>query len=159
MSSKLLALGVTLVRERRQEDSAFYDFPSKALRAGQKALRLRTAGRRTTLTFKGPCQKARSFKVREEFETDAANRGQLKKILQALGLQPVFGYRNYRTIFRKARLTIALDETTVGTFLELEGERHEITKFAKALGFSRADFITATYAELMEGKGNDAERL
>jgi adenylate cyclase class 2 len=111
------------------------------------------------LTFKGPRQKARSFKVREEFETDAANRGQLKKILKALGLQPVFGYRNYRTIFRKGRLTIALDETKVGTYLELEGERHEITKFAKALGFSRADFITTTYAELRAGKENDGERV
>ncbi|MEN6312240.1 MAG: class IV adenylate cyclase [Acidobacteriota bacterium] len=147
---KLLARGAVLARDRILEDNVLYDFPSGALKSGRSALRLRKAGRRTTLTFKGSPQKSRSFKVREEFETVVGNAGQLRRILKALGLQPALSYRKHRTHFRKGRLAVCLDETSVGAFLELEGERHEIVRFARALGFDRADFIQTDYVELLE---------
>jgi adenylate cyclase class 2 len=110
---------------------------------------LRIAGRRATLTFKGEPQKSRSFKVREEFETQVRDPKETRRILKALGLKEGFAYRKHRTVLRKSRLTICLDETAAGDFLELEGERHEITRFARALGFGRADFITRSYVEML----------
>jgi len=149
---KVLALGAVVARDRHLETDVLFDFASGALGAGRRALRLRRAGKRATLTFKGEPQGSRSFKVREEFETQIRDAGELAKILKALGLRETFRYRKRRTVFRKSRLTICLDETAAGNFLELEGERHEITRFARALGFGRADFITRSYVEMIGGR-------
>jgi adenylate cyclase class 2 len=146
---KLLALGAVPARGRVLEENVLYDFPDGRLEAGRRALRLRKWGKRATLTFKGSPQKSRSFKVREEFETAVANAGQLRKVLKALGFRPAFSYRKHRTQFRRGRLTICLDETTAGDFLELEGKRHEIARFARSLGYTRADFIQSDYVALI----------
>lgn len=146
---KVLGLGAVVHRERHLEKNVLFDFAEGTLRAAGRALRLRSAGRRATLTFKGEPRKSRSFKVREEFETQVRDPRQARKILRALGFREAFAYEKRRTVFRKARLTVALDETAAGNFLELEGERHEIVRFAKALGFKRTDFITASYVDLL----------
>lgn len=146
---KLVGLGAVVARNRHRELNVLFDFESGALHAGRRALRLRTTGKRATLTFKGEPRKSRSFKVREEFETQVREPRQLRKILKALGLKETFAYEKHRTVFRKNRLTISIDETPVGNFLELEGERHEITRFARALKFRRADFITRDYVEMI----------
>jgi predicted adenylyl cyclase CyaB len=149
---KVLGLGAVVSRERYLEKNTLFDFPSGALRAGRRTLRLRAAGKRATLTFKGEPQKSRSFKVRQELETQVRDPKQAFRILRALGLQETFAYEKRRTVFRKARLTIALDETEAGNFLELEGERHEIVRFARALGYRRADFLTVDYPTLLAGR-------
>jgi adenylate cyclase class 2 len=154
---KILALGAAVLRDRHLETDALFDFDPGTLRAGRRALRLRLAGKRATLTFKGEPRKSRSFKVREEFETQVRDPKEMRKILKALGLKETFAYRKHRTVLRKSRLTIAIDETPVGNFIELEGERHEITRFARALGFRRADFITRSYVEMILDQGKTGE--
>ncbi len=145
----LLARGMRLWRERHLETNTLYEDPMGLLRERHEALRVREAGKKGTLTFKGAPRKSRSFKVREEFETEVKNPKQLRRILRAVGYRPAFTYRKFRTLFRRPRLTVCLDETPAGNFLELEGERHEIVKLAKALGFSRKDFIKASYPDLI----------
>ena len=147
---RLLALGAVVERERSLEENALYDFPGGLLAAQRQALRLRTVGRTTSLTFKGAPQKSRSFKVREEYETGVHSAKQAREILRGLGLKVAFAYRKHRTWLRKGRLKVSLDETPVGNYLELEGERHEITRFARALGFRRADFITLDYVQMIK---------
>ncbi len=159
LRDRLLAMGAAPARPRHEEENILYDFPDGRLRASHRALRLRTAGKRTVLTFKGAKQKSRSFKVREEFETDVANGRETRKILAGLGLQPVFAYRKHRTILRKDKLLITVDETSVGNFLEIEGKRHEIVRFAKSLGYSRADFITASYVGLILAAEKGKEKV
>lgn len=149
---KIVALGAVVLRDRHVEKNILFDFESGALHAGRRALRLRTAGKRGTLTFKGEPKRSRSFKVREEYETQVRDPRELRKILKSLGLREAFAYSKRRTVLRKSRLTICIDETTVGNFLELEGERHEIVRFARALGFKRADFITSGYVEMIKGQ-------
>ncbi|TRZ91035.1 class IV adenylate cyclase [bacterium] len=158
MKRKLIALGCVVTMERFLERNAFYDFRAGDLLAKKEALRLRTIGKRSWLTFKGPAQGSRSFKVREEFESEVRNAPQLRKILKALGLQPTFQYRKKRAHLRKGRLKICLDETSVGNFIELEGKRNEIVKFAKALGHSRADFITRDYVQMIRSAERDRIR-
>ena len=43
---------------------------------------------------------------------------------------------------------MTLDETPIGVFLELEGPAKWIDSTAKELGFSYADYITASYGVL-----------
>jgi adenylate cyclase class 2 len=149
----VIKLGARLEKERCREENTLYDFPSGTLGGKRYALRLRKVSSKAFLTFKGAPQKSRRFKVREEFETEVKNEKHLRKILRSLGLIPVFSYQKFRAVYWKGRLKICLDETEVGDFLELEGERNEIAKFARSLGFSRADLIKKDYVELFhEGK-------
>jgi adenylate cyclase class 2 len=113
-------------------------------------LRVRKIHKKTFLTFKGPQQKSRKFKIREEFETEIKNEKHLRKILKSLGLQPVFQYQKFRTVYRKKKLTICLDETQIGDFLELEGQQSEIVRFAHSMNFSKDDFIKQDYVQLIQ---------
>ena len=140
---------VELIKERHSQDDTFYDWPSFDLRKKRHALRVRKINNKTFLTFKGPEQKSRKFKIREEFETEVKNEKHLRKIIKSLGLQPVFQYQKFRTVYRKKKLTICLDETPIGDFLELEGQQSEIVRFARALNFSKDDFIKKDYVQLI----------
>ncbi len=145
---KIVELGAQLVKERYFEENTLYDFPDFALTKKKQAFRLRKIKRKTYLTFKGSPQKSRQFKIREEYETEVKNANQIKKIIKSLGLVPKFQYDKFRTVFRKKKLNICLDETPVGDFIELEGEQNHIVKFASSLGFSRSDFIKKNYIDL-----------
>ena len=149
MRRKLLALGARVVRERALEENLLFDFPGGGLAAKSQALRLRIVGRKAFLTFKGAPRKSRSFKVREEFETEVRNGKEMKRILAALGFREAFAYRKHRTWLRTTRLAVTLDETAVGAYIELEGERHEITRFARSLGYKRTEFITRSYVAMI----------
>jgi predicted adenylyl cyclase CyaB len=156
---KLLAHGATLEKERHSHEDTFYDRPSLELKKKRSALRVRKIKKKTFLTFKGPEQKSRKFKIREEYETEVKNEKHLRKILKSLGLQPVFQYKKFRTVFRKKKLTICVDETQVGNFLELEGQQSEIVKFAHTLNFSKKDFIKLDYVQLIQREPPESSNL
>jgi adenylate cyclase, class 2 len=141
-----------------QVDQVF-DFADGELRRSGKLLRVRSedsSGGAGVLTFKGPVISGTPHKSREELETSAASRATLEKILDRLGLVPSFRYEKYRTTFQN-RLgqntaaedgLIALDETPIGVFLELEGPAYWIDRVALKLGFTAHDYITSSYASL-----------
>jgi len=149
---KLLDLGCEVDREFYREWNALYDFADGRLEKNQQALRLRRIGKKAFLTFKGQPLKSRSFKIREEYESEIKNFRHFKKILKNLGLRPVFEYRKKRMLLRKGKVKICLDETEVGNFLELEGKRSEIVKLAKQLGYCRKDFIKLDYVQMIKEK-------
>jgi predicted adenylyl cyclase CyaB len=148
-AKKLLAAGAKLLRERHFEENTLYDFPGQTLKNKREAVRLRQIKKKTYLTFKGPPIKSRRFKIREEFETEVKNAGQLKKILKRLGLSPSFSYSKYRTVFKFKKLKIVLDETEAGNFIEFEGERSDIVRFARSMGYSNSSFITEDYVSIL----------
>jgi len=152
LKERLVTLGARLERERFLEENTLYDFSSGSIHKKRQALRLRTINKKTFLAFKGPPLKSRKFKIREEFETEVKNSKQLKKILKSLELAPSFSYKKHRTVFRKKKLKICLDETPAGNFVELEGERNEIVKFAKRLGFKKSEFIQQDYIQMIKGQ-------
>lgn len=149
IKDKIKSLGADLMKNRHMEENTLYDFPTQILYSHHQALRLRTANKKTFLTFKDAPQKSRKFKIREEYQTEVKSAKNIKKILKELGLVPVFEYKKFRSIYRINHLKICLDETSIGSFLELEGERNEIVKFASALGFSKKEFIKLDYIQLM----------
>jgi len=145
----ILKSGAELEKERYPEENTLFDLPSRVLTEKRCALRLRRAGRKVFLTFKGAPQKSRRFKVREEHETEVRDEKATRQILRGLGFVAVFRYEKSRTTFRRGRLKISLDETAAGAYLEFEGERSDIVKYARTLGFFSADMIKQDYVEIL----------
>lgn len=139
--------GATPLRPRRLQHDVLVDTADRRLLDAGTALRVRTDGDRAYLTFKGPVQPG-PMKVREEIETEAASGTALLAILDALGYAPAFRYEKYREEYAADGAVIAIDETPIGTFVEIEGTAAAIDGLAVRLGFSRADFVTASYRAL-----------
>lgn len=144
---RVSGLGATLRRGRRLQHDVIVDTPDRALSARGCALRVRDDGGEAFLTYKGPVEPG-PLKVREELETAAASAERLLAIVAALGYQPVFRYEKFREEHVVPGALIAIDETPIGTFLEIEGEAEAIHDYARRLGFSPADYVTASYRAL-----------
>jgi adenylate cyclase class 2 len=135
-----------------QTDQVF-DRPEGDLRKARQLLRVRSENGRAILTFKGTPFPGR-YKSREELEASTEDTAALMKILDRLGYVPAFRYEKYRTSFGlpdeadSAPGVLALDETPIGVFLELEGSESWIDRTALLLGFSAADYMTVSYATL-----------
>ena len=162
---------------RTYESNTLYDTPKKDLARRSQLIRIRIerpgshssrknrlGAVKSTLTYKGPSQslrgartrlgklkKAGRYKIREEIEVFVADGEQMRLILIALGLRPLFRYEKFRTTYTLPgirSLKIEFDETPIGAFLELEGAPSAIDRAAKLLGYTRADYITKTYGAL-----------
>lgn len=125
-------------------------------RRTRPAQRLPSAAR-GVLTYKAPITGMASsttaprYKERKEIEIVFHPAHALEAILRSLGFRPGFCYEKYRTEYRAAKLKglhFDLDETPIGTYLELEGPPAAIDRAAMLLGFSPQDYITSTYWDL-----------
>ena len=145
----LRRLGFSITKRRAFESNTVFDTPDGELRRRKCLLRLRQAGRRQILTFKGP-PLASLHKSREEVESEIAGAAAAGAILGELGYSPVFRYEKYRTEYGKPRQpgSVMLDETPIGCFLELEGPPRWIDRTARDLGYSPAGYITSGYGGL-----------
>ncbi len=110
-------------------------------------LRVRTENGKARLTFKGPVQPA-IMKVREEVETLVGDGQVLLRVLEELGLHVWFRYEKFREEFASEDVIIAIDETPVGVFVEIEGGEEGITQMAAALGRQPADYVLDSYRGL-----------
>src|SRR4029453_2537071 len=95
---------------------------------------------KSLLTYKGPVQPG-TMKIREEYETVIGDGEVIQHVFEELGLHVWFRYEKYREEYAVEDATIAIDETPVGTFVEIEGGEEAILKMTEALGLSAADFI------------------
>ena len=145
----LRAAGFQISRPRVFEANTIFDTSSGKLRKATRLLRIRTAGRIFTVTFKGPPDVSR-HKSREELEFTASDAKTVAAILERLDFHPTFRYEKYRTEFQQPRRAgvAVLDETPIGTYLELEGTATWIDRTARVLGFADTDHITASYGRL-----------
>ncbi|HOC16685.1 MAG TPA: class IV adenylate cyclase [Vicinamibacterales bacterium] len=143
----ILRAGGTALRGRRLQEDCLLDTDERVLGARQSVLRVRMEQGRSLLTFKGPVQPSR-MKLREERETVAADGETLLYILEQLGFRPWFRYQKYREEFGWRDAVIALDETPIGVFVEIEGSEQTIVEAAAAIGRSPADYIVHSYRTL-----------
>src|ERR671911_375895 len=142
--AKILALGATPLYGRRLQEDALLDTEDELLRRQRSTLRVRSEGGKSLLTFKGPLLPG-LIKIREEHETVVADGAVLLTILEALGLHVWFRYEKYREEFSADDIVIAIDETPVGVFVEIEGGEDAIHAAACALGKCQGDYITDSY--------------
>ena len=143
----VLSAGTTPLHGRRLPEDCLLDTANDDLRRRRSALRVRQDGGRCILTFKGPVQPA-AVKVREELETMVGDSLLLMRILGELGYQVWFRYEKYREEFALDDCLIAIDETPVGVFVEIEGGDHGIAAAARALGCGPGDYVLESYRGL-----------
>ncbi len=143
----ILEAGATPLRSRRLQEDALLDTADEGLRRRQSVLRIRTESGKSLMTFKGPVQPG-TMKIREEYETVIGDGEVLQRVFEELGLHVWFRYEKYREEYAAEDATIAIDETPVGTFVEIEGGEEAILKMTEALGRSSADFILDSYRGL-----------
>jgi adenylate cyclase, class 2 len=163
---------------RVHEENVIFDTPQGGLAKHGQLLRIRTESPesrgtstksrpkpRVVLTFKRPVARPTgsdsehpadsSHKVREEIEMEVTDGATLTTIFEGLGMSGWFRYEKFRTTFRLpaskawARgLLIELDETPIGTFVELEGPALAIDRAASELGYSKRDYVLKNYLTL-----------
>jgi adenylate cyclase class 2 len=143
----VVAAGASPLRGRRLQEDCLLDTSEGRLRERHSVLRLRMERGRSLLTFKGPVQPS-SMKVREEVETLVGDGEILLRVLEAAGFQIRFRYQKYREEFAVGDVIVAIDETPVGTFVEIEGSEQGITALARALARSPADYVLESYQAL-----------
>ena len=118
-----------------------------ALRDRGCALRIRMENGKSRITFKGPIQDS-AMKLRDEFETVVGDGVLLLRIFEELGYQVWFRYEKYREEFAHEDVIVAIDETPVGVFVEIEGSESGITAMAAAMGRGPDDYILDSYRGL-----------
>ena len=167
---KLNAKTVGTGEGRVHEFNTIFDTPDGGLAKHGQLLRIRTetaggkgkmsGAKRILLTFKQPTVRGVSdegarFKVREETETELTDSVALTRIFEGLGMRGWFSYEKYRTTWKLGAkekwakdLLIEVDETPVGTYVELEGPPEAIDRAAEAFGFARRDYLVKNYLTL-----------
>jgi adenylate cyclase class 2 len=143
----ILAAGATPVHGRRLQEDCLLDSPDELLRARRSVLRVRMERGKSLLTFKGPVQPS-PMKLREELETVVSDGDTLVHLFEELGFRIWFRYQKYREEFGHEDVVVALDETPIGVFVEIEGTEEGIHKVAAALGRSPSDYLLDSYRGL-----------
>jgi adenylate cyclase class 2 len=143
----ILAAGASPLRCRRLQEDCLLDTEDEMLRRRRCVLRIRTESGKSLITYKGPVQPSR-MKVRPEHETIIGDGEVMLKVFEELGLHVWWRYQKYREEYSAEDVTIALDETPIGTFVEVEGGEHGILTMTEALGRSPADFVLDSYRGL-----------
>ena len=142
------AVGATPLRCRRLQEDSLLDTPDGQLFRRGVALRVRIESGRSLLTFKGPVQPG-PLKLREEHETVVGDGHTTLTILRELGLEVWFRYEKYREEFVAGDAVIAVDETPIGVFVEIEStEEGLIHETAAALGKGPDEYVKASYRSL-----------
>ena len=140
--------GAGLLAERHFESNDLYDDPEGSVGMRGCTLRLRRTSEGALLTFKGPARFAGGVKTREERETAVSDPEALDRILAGLGYRPRFRYEKHREEWALDRCVVALDETPIGSFVEVEGEPTAIREVLSRLGLDPADALPYSYAGL-----------
>jgi adenylate cyclase class 2 len=143
----VLAAGGTPLLGRRLQEDALLDSEDESLRRRQCALRIRVENGKSRITFKGPVQPS-DMKVRDEFETIVGDGVLLLRIFEELGFHVWFRYEKYREEYCHEEVIVAIDETPVGVFVEIEGSEPGIASMARALGRRPGDYVLDSYRSL-----------
>jgi len=143
----VLAAGATPFRGRRLQEDCLLDTADEMLRRRRCVLRIRMESGKSFVTFKGPPQTA-VMKVREELETLVGDGELLLRLVEQLGFHVWFRYQKYREEYTWEDVIVAVDETPVGTFVEIEGSERGVTSMAEALSRTPAEYVTDSYRSL-----------
>jgi adenylate cyclase, class 2 len=143
----VIASGCTPLHGRRLQGDALLDTDDEQLRRRRCVLRVRVENGKSRVTFKGPVQPS-VMKLREEQETLVGDGEVLLHIFSELGLHVWFRYEKYREEFSHEDVIVAIDETPVGVFVEIEGGEQGIEAMAAMLGRTRDDYIVDSYRSL-----------
>jgi adenylate cyclase class 2 len=155
----LTGVGARLTRERHFEDNVLFDDGTGSLAAAGAVLRLRRTPHGSVLTYKGPKRVVEGIKVREERQTRVEEPDAAGAIFTALGYRPVFRYQKYREAWTHRGQEVVLDETPIGPFLEIEGDRDGIRAVTAELGLDPSDYMVESYVDLFFARGGKGDMV
>jgi adenylate cyclase, class 2 len=145
---QLNALNPLVLAERHFEDNYLLDFPDGKLQSGRCLLRIRLVEGCGLLTFKGPPRPDGIFKTREELETGVEDATVMLQVLERIGMSICFRYQKYRREFVLNQVHVAVDETPIGNYVELEGTEDGIRDLAHTMGIAETRFLRLSYYSL-----------
>lgn len=157
--ARLEERGATLLLREEQRDT-YLAHPQRDFAATDEALRLREAGGRVELTYKGRRLDA-CTKTREELTVRVDDAAQAALLLERLGFRAVARVAKRREAWRLGEAEVALDEVQgLGSFVEVElrGEARDAAALAeRCLALLRElggqESIRASYLELLLAQG------
>ena len=144
------------LRPRRLQHDILFDTADAHLRRQGCALRLRDENDRGIITFKGPVVPS-TMKVRPEHETAVASPAAMREVLEGLGFRAWFTYEKYREEYSMPGVVIAIDETPIGTFVEIEGTEADILHATERLGRTPDAFVLDSYRSLFVERRGGAD--
>ena len=144
----VITAGGRLVVSRRLLEDRLFDFSDGRIRLMGLTIRVRRDADRAYLTLKGPLQPG-PVKSREEYETLVGSAATVEAALGAAGFQVMFRGQKYREEYDLEGARIAVDETPLGAFVEIEAASPEAIAVASArLGRTPADYSLVSYPTL-----------
>lgn len=147
LRSRLLELEAERVGPSAFEDNRLFDRDGELAERGL-LLRLRVDRQGAWLTFKGPARYEGRMKVRPEHQSRLDDPQAMEAILTSLGYAIVRRYQKHREEWTLGGVTVALDHTPIGDFVEFEGEGAE--KLAQRCGFDPASAERRAYLRLYD---------
>ena len=130
------------------EENWVLDDPVRTLAGSGRLLRVRRTGDRAWLTLKEAASFSGGVKSRVEIETSVGNPETVLAVLGGLGFRPVRRYQKRREVWTLGAVVVALDETPMGEFVELEGPAEILPGAATALALDPKAAVLGTYLDL-----------
>jgi len=144
----LIGTRATSVHPMAREVNLLLDTDDGCLQDAGNILRLRRYGSRHILTFKGPAVYHGPVKERPEHETEIENTERMLEILDHLGLRAVARYEKDREMWLVDEISVVLDHTLMGDFVEIEGPRERLQTAARSLGLEPSTAVKGSYLSL-----------
>lgn len=137
-----------VIRPTTREINLLLDTDSHRLREAGCVLRLRRHGDRSLLTFKGPVTYRGAVKDRAEYETEVGNFNRTCEIFENLGFKVFMRYEKDREEWTLDDVSVALDRTPMGAFVEVEGRLEKLQEIADLLGLKTTTAVRGSYVSL-----------
>ena len=137
-----------LVQVMAREINFLLDQHDGWLRTTGSLLRLRQHGDRNLLTFKGPVSYNGAIKVRAEQETEFSDLSRMVDIFERLGFSVFMKYEKDREEWLLEEISVVLDHTPMGDFVEVEGPPERLERAARLLGLDTAAAVRGSYVSL-----------
>jgi len=128
----------TIAGKEVHQKTVMFDNVDKLMEHTDGRIRLRQQGNNASLSYKRPLPSVGNEKKEVEIETEVGDFEVMSNILRMMGYAPSTSYEKYTTAFKlksQSDMHIEIQKYPFETFLEIEGEKEEIEKAAKQLGF------------------------
>ena len=132
------------------EVNSYFDTGEEKLFRADSGLRLRSAGQKCELCYKGPLQDG-PYKQREEIQTTIGDARALELVLLRLGFKRALLYEKRRQSWKLGQCRVELDTVPLlGTFVEVEGPSEQaIATVLAELELAEAKSLKKSYPSLL----------
>jgi adenylate cyclase class 2 len=136
-------------------EDIYFSHPSRDFGSTDEAVRLRTCGADTEITYKGPRIMTSSTKAREELTVTVSDSLSIRRMLERLGFSEFMSIRKKRSSFLLDKLRVDVDEVEgLGQFVELELVTEDPSKAEALMALARNELalreqISETYLEML----------